>query len=260
MSVWLPSAVLIISLVAAPALAPAKRSCAEIEAFMRKANVKVLSGVQAMMDDGTMQHRAFLHSDDEAYRTDQKFRDTWKANVAAYELAKILEINVIPPYVELQVNGKPNSVSWGLDDVIMDDVQRIQRNAQPPDLEAFNKQMYVVHVVDELIYGGRAPSDLLITKDWQLWMIGPSLGFMPYKTLKSPGSLVMSDRKLLAKMRTLDRATLTSKLGRWLTPDEIDALYARAGLIVAFFDREIASKGEAAVLFDLDRSGSPCAL
>ena len=111
-----------------------------------------------------------------------------------------------------------------------------------------------------LVYDGRAPSDLLITKDWQLWIIAPSQGFMPIKTLRTPGNLVKSDRKLLARMRTLDKATLTRKLGSWLTNDEIDALYTRATHIVEFFDREIAVKGEASVLLDLDRSGSPCAL
>ena len=69
-----------------------------------------------------------------------------------------------------------------------------------------------------------------------------------------------ADRKLLARMRTLEQATLATKLGNWLTKEEIEALYARKTLIVAFFDREIASKGEAAVLFDLDRSGPSCNL
>ena len=39
---------------------------------------------------------------------------------------------------------------------------------------------------------------------------------------------------------------------------EIDGLLARRDKIVAFFDKEIAAKGEAAVLFDLPRSGQPC--
>lgn len=61
-------------------------------------------------------------------------------------------------------------------------------------------------------------------------------------------------------MRTLDEATLISRLGRWLTGAEIEALHARAKAIVGVFDRLIAVRGEARVLFDLDRSGAPCAL
>ena len=157
-------------LVMAPASAQTGRSCAEIEAFMHNANLKVLGGVRARMDDGIMQHAVFVHLTDEGYRPDG-YRDTWKAAVAGYELAKMLQLNIIPPQVEIKVDGKPASVSWGLDDVMMDDAQRSRRNVPPSDLEAFSKQMHVVEVFDELLYGGRAATDLLITKDWQLLAI-----------------------------------------------------------------------------------------
>ena len=253
------AACLALNLSLEPGSAQAKRSCSEIEAFMRNARTNILRGESALMDDGTTQHRVFVHTNDESRALFQN-RDTWKANVAAYELAKILEINIMPPYVEAKVNGKPASVSWGLDDVIMNEVQRNERNVQPPDPEAWNKQMDVVRVFDELVYDGRAPSDLLITRNWQLWIIGPSQAFRPNKTIQNPGNLVKCDRKLLTKMRTLDKDVLMIKLGNWLTKEEIEALHARAAQIVGFFDREVAAKGEAAVLFDLDRSGSPCAL
>ena len=32
--------------------------------------------------------------------TELNFRDTWKFNVAGYELAKMLQLNMVPPYVE----------------------------------------------------------------------------------------------------------------------------------------------------------------
>ena len=46
------------------------------------------------------------------------------------------------------------------------------------------------------------------------------------------------DRRLLAKLRTLDKNVLREKLSRWLTQSEIDALAAQAGRIVNFFDKE----------------------
>lgn len=249
-------------LVVVPVSAQAKRSCQRIEDFMRSAKMRVpeaeLVGESALVDDGTIQHEVFVHTKDESYR-DYENRDTWKANVAAYELAKILQVNIMPPYVEIKVNGRPASVAWGLDDVLMDEAERSRRHVQPPDLEAFNKQMYVIRVFDELLHQDRFPGDLLITRDWQLWIIGPSQGFRPNKTLLNPGNLVKCDRKLLAKMRTLDKAGLMGKLGNWLTKEEIEALHARAARIVEFFDREIAAKGEGAMLFDWDRSGIPCA-
>jgi len=235
--------------------AQGKRSCEDIETFMRNATLTISRGDSGLMDDGTVQHRVFVHTKNESYR-DQQNRDTWKANVAAYELAKILQINIIPPYVEIRHAGTSASVAWGLDDVMMDVGQLKQRNVPPPDSEGWNRQMYLIQVFDELVYiGGRAPTDTLITRNWQAWIIGPSQAFRPTASLQNPQNLVHCDRKLLARMRTLDKDVLTIKLGNWLTKEEIEALRARAAKIVEFFDREIAAKGEAAVLFDLDRSG-----
>ena len=38
------------------------------------------------------------------------FRDSWKYNVAGYELAKILELNMVPPYVERKLGGQQASL------------------------------------------------------------------------------------------------------------------------------------------------------
>ena len=46
------------------------------------------------------------------------------------------------------------------------------------------------------------------------------------------------DRNLLAKMKTLDEATLTKEFGQNVTKDEIHALLARRDLIVKFFDEK----------------------
>jgi hypothetical protein len=47
-------------------------------------------------------------------------------------------------------------------------------------------------------------------------------------------------------------------LGRWLTKGEVEGLMARRDVIVQFFDKEVAAKGEAAVLYDLPRSRETC--
>lgn len=257
---WLGVAIcVILPLAAQRGSAQTQRLCDEMEAFMRKATLTVIKAPSALMDDGRTKQRVFVHTNDES-RTQFPNRDTWKANVAAYELARMLQINIMPPYVETTVNGTAGSVSWGLDNVMMDDVQRRQRKLQAPDVEAWEQQMHVVQVFDELVYDGRAPSDLLITKDWRLWIIGPSQAFRPITTLQNPGNLVRCDRKLLKRIRALDRNVLKARLGKWLLEDEIDALDARAVAIVQIFEGQIAARGEAAVLFDLDRSGPLCAL
>ncbi len=197
----------------------------------------------------------------EGQRTSElNFRDYWGFNIAGYELAKILELNMVPPYVERKVGGQPASVSWWIDGAMMES-ERMQKKLQPPDLDAWNQQMYVGRVFNQLI-ANTDPNltNFLITKDWQLWLIDFTRAFRMTKDLLGPKNLVRCDRKLLAKLRSLDRQELEERLvkQKYVTKMELDGLMARRDKIVAFFDKEIAAKGEAAALFDSPRSGQPC--
>jgi hypothetical protein len=86
---------------------------------------------------------------------------------------------------------------------------------------------------------------MLIDQDWHLWLIDESRSFRTHKSLKDPSVLKGCDRAMLAKMKTLDEATLTKEFGKDVSKDEIRGLLARRDLIVKFFE----AKGESA-LFD----------
>jgi hypothetical protein len=119
--------------------------------------------------------------------------------------------------------------------------------------------MYIARVFNQLIYNSDANlTNFVITPDWQLWMIDFTRAFRASKDLENVKNLVQCDRKLLAKLRELNKPLLRERLKPYLGDMEIDGLLARRDKIVAFFDKEIAAKGEAAVLFDLPRSGQPC--
>lgn len=262
------------SLVSRPATAEVQSlTCAEMEEFLRLGTIgaqrSIPKGItqprRAPVEYKGMKHDAAIQSIDisktsyqTARGTELNFRDSWKYNVAGYELAKILELNMVPPYVERPVAGQPGSLSWWVDDAMME-LDRKQHNLAVPDTEPWNQQMYAVRVWHELIYDTDPNlTNLLITKNWQLWIIDFTRAFRLYKEIGDPKNLVQCDRKLLAKLRALDRDLLRAKLSRWLTKSEIDALVARAGKIVAFFDKAVAAKGEGAVLYDFPRSQQAC--
>jgi hypothetical protein len=248
-------------------------TCAEMEEFLHLGNIGVQKNIpkgitlprRATLEYKGVKHDAAIQSIDiskTSYRTMQgtelNFRDSWKYNVAGYELAKILELNMVPPYVERPVGRQDASLSWWVDDSMME-LDRKQKNLAVPDLDSWNKQMYAVRVWHELIYDTDPNlTNLLITRDWQLWIIDFTRSFRLMKRLRDPKDLVQCDRKLLAKLRTLDPDILKEKLSRWLTKSEIDGLVARAGIIVSFFDKEAAAKGESAVLYDFPRSQQAC--
>ena len=225
----------------------------------KELKVGVTNSQRANLDYGTLKHDAHIQTVDismstfqSARGTEFNFRDSYKFNIAAYELNKLLELNMVPPSVERKVGGKMAAVTWWINDTMME-LDRIKKKIEPPDQHLWNQQMYVVHVFDQLIYNTDSNlGNLLISKDWKIWMIDHTRAFRTMKELQNPKNLSQCDRKLLTKLKELNHEVLEQKLGHYLTKSEIQGLLCRRDQIVKFFDEQVAQKGEAAVLFDLD--------
>jgi len=189
---------------------------------------------------------------------EQNFRDFWGYNVAGYELSKIVQLNMVPPHVERKMGGQAAAFSWWVDDTMME-LDRLKKKIEPPDQDAWNKQMYAARVFHELIYDTDPNlTNALITKDWQVWIIDFTRAFRLMKDIAQIKSLVQCDRKLLANIRSLDKGILKAKLSRWLSLREIDGVMARSVKITEFFDHQVKAKGEAAVLYDFPRTSQAC--
>ena len=128
---------------AAPA---ATLSCTEMETYLKSAkvvsqkstSVGITAPSRALLDNGTLQHEASIQVVDikkttfEGSRgTELNFRDAWQFNVAGYELAKMLKLNMVPPYVERRVGGKEASVSWWVNDAMMEKIGSRRRSSRP---------------------------------------------------------------------------------------------------------------------------------
>jgi hypothetical protein len=246
----------------------AKRySRAEMEQFLTSAEVVqkkeigkgVTNSERATLSDGKLTHEAHIQSIDEsknsftsARSTELNFKDSYKYNIAAYRLDKILDLNMIPVSVPRKVAGKSSAVTWWVDDKMFDDVDRKKQGIEPPDKDDWNKQMYVVRVFDQLIYNtDRNLGNLVIDKQWRMWMIDHTRAFRLQTKLMNEKNLVMCDRKFLANMRKLDLDTLNEELQPYLTKSEIKAMLARRDTIVKFFEAAVKEHGEGATLYDL---------
>jgi hypothetical protein len=167
--------------------------------------------------------------------TEQDFKDSWKFNVAAYRLAKLLRLtNMVPVSVARTVDGKPASVTWWLDNFMMDERERLAKNIQPPDQLAWRKQMDIIRVFDQLIYNmDRSQENLLITKDWHAWMIDHTRSFRKWHTLRNPAAITHCNEDLFQALKDLRRSDVQREIGEFVTPEEIDGLMVRRDLIVA---------------------------
>ena len=239
------------------------------EAYLKSAQVvrtKTLSmgvtgSLKAALSDGTLQHDAHIQTIDE-YKSrfegsrgaEINFRDSYKYNIAAYRIARLLDLNMVPPSVERKVDGKSGAVTWWVDNVMMTELDRFKSKQEAPDKNAWNKQMGVVMVFDELIYNtDRNLGNLVITKDWQIWMIDHTRGFRWNKTCPKLKTMKQIDRKLLANLKKLTREELTERCGQYLMKPEIEGVLARRDAIVKHFEARMAAEGEGTVLYELAR-------
>jgi hypothetical protein len=263
------SIVRLMTLAAAAMTATAQMTNEAREAFLSTAKILQTKGLsmgvtnsqKAYMSDGGIEHDAHIQSIDEAKTrfegangSEINFRDTYKFNVAAYRLAKLLNLDMVPPSVERKVAGKSSAVTWWVDGAMMTELDRRKKKQEAPDRNAWNKQMNIVSVFDELIYNVyRNMGNLVITKEWNVWMIDHTRAFRLHKNCPKLANIKQIDRNLLDNLRMLTREMLKQQLNGYLRMPEIDAVLARRDAIVKYFESRVAQNGEATVLYEMAR-------
>ena len=178
------------------------------------------------------------------------FVDSYHYNIAAYELARLLDLgHMMPVTVERKWGGKSGSLSWWLK-VKMDEKDRLQKNIHPPDTEAWNKQMFRKRVFAKLVYDTDPNlTNVLIGENWELYMIDFSRAFRLREDLEMKADLTHCDRQLLNSLRKLDAAEIKRVTTPHLTSAEIKAVIKRRDKIVAHFEKLVAEMGEEAVIY-----------
>ena len=106
----------------------------EMEEFLRSAEVRgrkklgvgVTGSERLKLWDGSVEHYAHFQSVNSTRkkfttggRTYLNFRDSYKYNVAAYRLDRMLGLGMAPVSVERRLKGQWAAVSWWVDDVQM---------------------------------------------------------------------------------------------------------------------------------------------
>jgi hypothetical protein len=181
------------------------------------------------------------------------FTDSFKYNIAAYLLDRLIGLRMSPVCVFRQFEGQSASFCWWVDGVLMTEGERQARRVSPPDPVRHARQMWRLRVFDQLIYNmDRNQGNLLYDRQWRAWAIDHTRAFRVWPELRRPGDVTRADHALLEGLRGLTRAALEAHLGPWLTARQIDALLARRDLIVARIEERIQQEGRDQVVFDFE--------
>ena len=252
------------------ASAPVTLTPAQMETFLLRAKIVrsrpvgtgVTGSLRATLSDGTLTHDAQIQYVNQTrplfqapgVAAELNFKDAYRYNIAGYRLAVLLGLDNVPMSVERRVDGKGAAVTWWIDDVMMDEKERLAKEVRGPDPERTAMQTHIMRVFDELISNrDRNMGNLVWTTDWKMWMIDHTRAFRLGDELQRPAALLRVERLLLENMRRLTAAELARAVGSHLTRAEVGALIERRDVIVKLFDAKIAERGEAPILFTLPR-------
>lgn len=176
-------------------------------------------------------------------------KDTYKADLAAYELDRLMGLHRIPPTVERLVGGAPGSVQIWIEG--MTEAERQKRRAQPPDSLRWRRLMADLRAFDNLIANiDRNAGNLIIDPEFEIWWIDHTRSFGHAKKLPKPESVNQCSRQFIDGLRSLDEEEVTARLRPLIGRGEVKALLRRRQKLLALIDGLVASKGESEVLFD----------
>jgi hypothetical protein len=169
------------------------------------------------------------------------FWESYKSEIAAYEVDKLLGLGMVPPAVEKRHRGERGAAILWVDGVRQ--WKEVEHLPKPPkwNLEAVRMKMF-----DNLIGNiDRNAGNLIVDDDWNLYLIDHSRAFVTETRLRV--EMMRIDRGLWEKMQALDETTLDAALGDWLDGRAIRAMLRRRDAMKKVIDGLVAKSSEAAV-------------
>ena len=151
------------------------------------------------------------------------FRESYKSEIAAYELDKLLKMDMVPPTVERQIDGSDGAAQqW---------VEQVADATDPalPDGEsrARGESDRVRMTMFDNFIGNRDRNLGNVLRDpaWNLILVDHTRAFGIESDLVRKMSGI--DDALWVRIDRLTRKQLDEALGRWLDRNQIDAMLAR---------------------------------
>lgn len=176
------------------------------------------------------------------------FKDSWQFDVAAYELDKLLGLDMVPVTVERRFEGEKGMLQWWVPDA-MTEGDRKEKGLSPPDTDSWNQYLLKVRIFDNLVYNiDRNLGNLLITPDWRVWMIDHSRCFKNKEALKAQTEITRFSLSFMDALKRLDESKVKERCGKYLTTFEIRAMLKRRDALVQLYEKMHREQGDS-ILF-----------
>jgi hypothetical protein len=177
------------------------------------------------------------------------FWESYKSEIAAYELDKLLGLEMIPPTVERRVKGEVGAAVMWISPVKSFKELGGPPSAPPDKLALWSRQLIRAKMFDNLICNiDPNLGNWLVDPAWNLILIDHTRSFTTKKDMVHV--LTRIDRDLWDRMKALTIESLTTVLEKWIGKREIRAIIERRDRMQGVIDKLVATKGEAAVFVE----------
>jgi hypothetical protein len=164
--------------------------------------------------------------------------ESYRSEIAAYELDKLLELKMVPVVVERRINGDTGAaVLW------LEGVRSWEQILPLPKPPTWGTRLVRMKMFDNLVGNSdRNKGNMLVDEAWNLYLIDHSRAFV--RDRKLPAPLQNIDRALWQRMQALDEATLDERLGKWLDRGQIRSILQRRDGLKKMIDALVAQNGD----------------
>jgi hypothetical protein len=226
---------------------------AEFETFLKTARIVRIENIprgvtsprHAFFDPGSLASGIVI----KAIRPDvsEDFYDSYRSEIAAYEMDKLLDLNMVPPTVQRRVGGNLVSAQLWVEGCV---THKTLAGKPVPNPGAFERALRRMIAFDNLIVNvDRNEGNMLVDPVGNVILIDHSRSFDGRPPIPMPYEAKMTaiDRPFFEKLKALDEKTLLARVDPWVDFGVAPILLQRDA-IVKKFERLIKERGEASVI------------
>jgi len=198
-------------------------------------------------DENTLHRGTFRFGDG---REVSMIRDSYQHEIAAFELARMLGLDMVPACVERKLYNRKGSLCLWVEGA-MTESERKNKGLEPPDRRQFNEQMYSIRLFQQLISDQDFSNirNILVDPYFRIYKVDASMAFYSESTLIDQLQPPVYSREFLAALGALDRDLVFQRLEPSLTKREIKSLWDRRGKIIDRADSLVREYGEDKILY-----------
>jgi hypothetical protein len=171
------------------------------------------------------------------------FFESYRSEIAAYELDKLLGLGMIPPTVERHIKDEVGAAVFWVENVKN---WQVKHPVNGPDARAWAREWVRLKMFDQLSGNiDRNQGNILYDSEYHLILIDHSRAFRDVVVLDQYPKYSHVDPQLWERMQALTMETMQPTLGPWVSKGMLYAVLDRRDRMKKEIDKLVADRGTA---------------